>query len=605
MKTYQRILQYAPIQRFIVPFFSYAILASIFNILTFTLIQTLLDVLFTASPKGPILASNADVMEVWVYKFNKFIYDFTQNRGKINTLWLVCFIIISAVLLSNIFRYLSSRVIEMVKGFTVRSLRKTVFDKALGLDLSYFGEKRKGDIISRLTTDIQEVENSIGKAFSAIFKDVVLLIIYFVVLFWRSWQLTLFSLLIIPLSGIVIGSLTKKLREKASDVQENQANLLSLFDEAFGAIRLIKGYSAEKYIKEKFDFQNNNYYRSWLKMMFRQEAAAPISEILGVVLVASILLYGGTMVLSPNSTMSASAFVAYVALYSQVTRPAKEISNALAGTQRGVVAAERILSLVDSLPEITDSKTAQEIISFEKEIEFRNVRFSYDGSKQVLDNISFTLKKGKTLALVGSSGSGKTTLADLLPRFYDVNEGEILIDGVNIKQIKLDSLRQLMGIVNQESVMFNDTIKNNILFGRNASDEELIHAAGIANARQFIEQKPEAYDHVIGDRGAKLSGGQRQRLSIARAILKNPPILIMDEATSALDAESEKLVQDALSSLMKNRTSLIIAHRLSTIQHADEILVLKKGKIVEQGNHQALMQLPNGIYKKMNTLHEI
>ncbi len=606
LKTFKRILKYAPIQRYILPFFTYSIISSLFGILTFTLIQTLLDVLF--GQKAPELAEKPILkwnnLESLVDYFNYSINLFTNQKGKVKTLWLVCGIIISSVLLSNIFRYLSSRIIETVKGFTVLSLRKTVFEKALKLNLSFFNDKRKGDIISRLTTDIQEVENSIGKAFSAVFKDVTLLIIFFAVLFWRSWELTIFSLLIIPISGFVIGSLTKKLKESAGEVQQNQSNLLSLFDEVFGGIRVIKGFGAEKYIKEKFSAENKGYYKSWLKMLFRQEAAPPISEILGVTLVATILLYGGTLVLSGNSDMTASAFVAYILLYSQVTRPAKEISNAIAGTQRGIVAAERILALIDTQSDIQEIENPIEISEFKDKIEFKNVCFNYNNSKEVLKNISFIIPKGKTIALVGSSGSGKSTIADLLPRFYDIISGEILVDGIPIEKLKIKSLRNLLGIVTQESILFNDTIKNNILFGSDFSENEVIEASKIANAFQFIVQTKQGYETSIGDRGGKLSGGQRQRLSIARAILKNPPILILDEATSALDTESEKLVQESLANLMKNRTTLVIAHRLSTIQNADEIIVLNNGEIVEQGSHNQLLTIENGFYKKLNSMQE-
>jgi subfamily B ATP-binding cassette protein MsbA len=606
LKTFKRILKYAPIQRYIFPFFTYSIISSLFGILTFTLIQTLLDVLF--GQKASQLLGKPDLkwnnLESLVDYFNYSINLFTSQKGKVKTLWLVCGIIISSVLLSNVFRYLSSRIIETVKGFTVLSLRKTVFEKALKLNLSFFNDKRKGDIISRLTTDIQEVENSIGKAFSAVFKDVTLLIIFFAVLFWRSWELTIFSLLIIPISGFVIGSLTKKLKESAGEVQQNQSNLLSLFDEVFGGIRIIKGFGAEKYIKEKFSTENTGYYKSWLKMLFRQEAAPPISEILGVTLVATILLYGGTLVLSGNSDMTASAFVAYILLYSQVTRPAKEISNAIAGTQRGIVAADRILALIDTQSDIQEIENPIEISEFKNQIEFKNVNFKYNNSKDILKNISFTIPKGKTIALVGSSGSGKSTIADLLPRFYDITAGEILVDGIPIEKLKIKSLRNLLGIVTQESILFNDTIKNNILFGSNYTDNEVFEASKIANAHQFIVQTKQGYETSIGDRGGKLSGGQKQRLSIARAILKNPPILILDEATSALDTESEKLVQESLSNLMKNRTTLVIAHRLSTIQNADEIIVLNNGEIVEQGTHSQLLTIENGFYKKLNSMQE-
>lgn len=609
MKTFKRILGYTSIERFILPFFTFSIVSSLFGILTFTLIQTLLDVLFgqNLAVKSTEKIYKWNNIESIVNNFNISIQNFMVNQGKVKTLYLVCGIIIFSVLISNVFRYFSARIIESVKGNTVLSLRKKVFEGALSLNLAFFSDKRKGDIIARLTTDIQEVENSIGKAFSAIFKDVILLIIYFIVLFWRSWELTIFSLLIIPLSGFVIGSLTKKLKESASDVQQNQSNLLSLFDEVFGGIRVIKGFGAENYIKEKFATENNGYFKSWLKMVFRQEAAPPVSEILGVTLVASIMIYGGTLVLNGSTDMSASSFVAYILLYSQVTRPAKEISNAIAGTQRGIVAADRILALIDTESTIKEIENPIEINEFKNKIEFKDVSFSYENTKTeklVLKNINFEILKGSTVALVGTSGGGKSTIADLLPRFYDVTTGDILIDGKSIKNLEIKSLRNLLGIVTQENILFNDTIKNNILFGSKSSDNELYESAKTANAYSFILQTKNGFDTLIGDRGGKLSGGQRQRLSIARAILRNPPILILDEATSALDTESEKLVQESLANLMKNRTTLVIAHRLSTIQNADKIIVIHKGEIVEQGTHSELLAIENGHYRKLNSMQE-
>nr|MCU0340048.1 ABC transporter ATP-binding protein/permease [Spirosomataceae bacterium] len=466
---------------------------------------------------------------------------------------------------------------------------QAVFDNAIRLSLSFFSNERKGDLMARVTTDVQEIENSLGRAFSALFKEVFTLIFYFVTLFAMSVKLTLFTLIVIPLSGVVIGGLAKKLKESAAEVQQRLSNILSVLDETFGGIRVVKGFNAESVIQKRFETENQGYKNALLGMVFRQELAPPMSEFMGVAVVAGILLYGGSMVLSGGSDLSAAKFVTYIIIFSQVLRPAKEISNAISGIQRGVASGERIVKLIDTPIEVTDKPHAQVLKSFESEIRFDNVAFEYEADTPVLHGISFTLAKGKTIALVGSSGGGKSTIADLVPRFYDPTHGRISIDGRDLREVSIQSLRAQMGIVTQESILFNDTIFNNIAFGSGASEAEVMAAAKIANAHEFILEQPDGYQTYIGDRGTKLSGGQRQRLSIARAILKNPPILILDEATSALDTESEKLVQEALTQLMKNRTTLVIAHRLSTIQHADEILVLSGGQIIERGQHDQLL----------------
>ncbi|MBB3839214.1 subfamily B ATP-binding cassette protein MsbA [Runella defluvii] len=605
MKIYWRILQYArPLSRYVGPYFFTSLLGSLFGVLNFTLIQPLLDVLFGKAkiPSQLVFPSfrfdAAYLVDLFQYYFGHAI----QQYGKLGALQFVCGAILLCVFLANVFKYLSIRIIENFKAHTVAQLRQAVFDSAIRLSLSFFSNERKGDLISRVTTDVQEIENSLGRAFSALFKELFTLIFYFVTLFAMSVKLTFFTLIVIPLSGIIIGTLAKKLKESASEVQQRLSNIISVLDETFGGIRVVKGFNAEKVIRRRFEEENQGYRHSLLRMVFRQELAPPMSEFMGVSVVAGILLYGGSMVLSDNFELSASTFVTYIIIFSQVLRPAKEISNAISGIQRGVASGERIMRLIDMPLEVQDAPNAQQFKQFNSAIEVKNLSFEYEKGVPVLQNISFSLRKGKTVALVGSSGGGKSTIADMIPRFYDPTEGQILIDGLDLRSITTKSLRDQMGIVTQESILFNDTIFNNIAFGTEATEAEVMAAAKIANAHDFILEQPDSYQTVIGDRGTKLSGGQRQRLSIARAILKNPPILILDEATSALDTESEKLVQEALTNLMKNRTTLVIAHRLSTIQHADEILVLSGGKIIERGTHDELLKEEKSFYRKLSLM---
>ncbi len=604
MKTYWRILSYArPLGRFIGPYFITSLLASLFGVINLALIQPLLVVLFSQVPQSATpLTSDMGYGEYIVIWGQNYLRNLAQTDGKIKALYVVCAVIILSVFVSNIFRYISVRVIEKFKAHTVSQLRQAVFDNAVRLDLSFFSNERKGDLISRITTDVQEIENSVGRGFSALFKELFTLIFYFVSLFMMSVKLTFFTLIIIPISGTIIGLLSKKLKESAVEVQQRLSNIISILDEIFGGIRLVKAFNAEGFVKNRFAEQNQGYRRSLLKMLYRQEVAPPMSEFFGVFVVTGIMIYGGSMVLAQESALAPATFVTYIVLFSQVLRPAKEISNAISGIQRGIASGDRILELIDTKSKLEDSKSALELFDFKNQIEFRNVSFEYETGLPVLQNVSFIIPKGKTVALVGSSGGGKSTLADLVPRFYDPTGGQILIDGQDLKAVSLVSLRDKMGIVTQESILFNDTIFNNIAFGTSATTEQVVAAAKIANAHDFIVEQPEGYQTSIGDRGTKLSGGQRQRLSIARAILKNPPILILDEATSALDTESEKLVQEALTHLMKSRTTLVIAHRLSTIQHADQILVVGNGQIVERGTHEELLNLDNGFYKKLSLM---
>ena len=605
MKTYFRLLSYAvSIRKYVFPYFGFSLLASLFGILNFTLLIPLLNVLFNQAGESNLqvyrnLPDFSFSPSYFSFLFNHYFYGSLENYGRLGALKYACAAIMASVFLANIFRYFSQRVLKTVEADMIASLRQAVFQRAIRLDLSYFTEQKKGNLMSRLTTDVQEVENSIGRAFTATFKEIFSLIMFFVFLASMSVKLTLFSLLILPLSGGVIATITRRLRRSAGEVQQHLSGLISLLDETFGAMRVVKAFRAERLMDERFQEGNSKYRHALLRMVFRQELTSPVSESLGVMVVTGILLYGGSLVIAGEGELSASTFIAFIATFSQVMRPAKAIADAFSGIQRGIASADRIIEILDTDSEIQVQEPVKSLSQFQDKIVFDSVGFDYISGRSVLENISFEIPKGQTIALVGPSGGGKSTLADLLPRFYDVKNGSIRVDGIDIKHIPLDDLRGLMGIVTQESVLFNDTILNNIAFGTEATFEQVVEAAKIANAHEFIEKSAEGYHTVIGDRGSKLSGGQRQRISIARAVLRNPPILILDEATSALDNESEKLVQAALGNLMKNRTVLVIAHRLSTIQHADKILVIQEGNIVESGTHHELIDIPGGVYAKL------
>ncbi len=610
MKTYIRILKYADsIRNFAFPYFILSVLASLFGILNFTLLAPLLDVIFKDLKPADLQQYSQQMdfsfsINYFKYTFYHYFFQVITLYGRLGALKFACGAIVVSVILANIFRYLSQRILKTVEAQTIASLRQAIFEKTMKLHFGFFNNERKGNLMAHLTTDVQEVENSIGRAFTASIKEVFTLAMYFITLFNMSVKLTLFSLIILPLSSGIIALISRKLRRAARDVQALQSSMVSTLDEVFGGMRIVKGFNAENVVSEKFRKENYNYKDAVLRMLYRQEMTSPLSEAMGVSVVAGILLYGGSLVIAGDNSLTASSFIAFIILFSQVMRPAKSISDAFSTVQRGIASSERILKLIDTVPAIQDAPDAIDIQDFNQEIEFRNVSFSYETGRKVLDNISFKIHKGKTIALVGTSGGGKSTIADLVPRFYDPSEGQILVDGVDIKHIKIQSLTKQIGIVTQESILFNDTVFNNITFGSQTTENQVIEAAKVANAHTFISQLQDGYQTLIGDRGGRLSGGQRQRLSIARAVLKNPPILILDEATSALDTESEKLVQEALTHLMQNRTTLVIAHRLSTIQHADEILVINKGKIVERGTHEILLQNEDGFYRKLNSLQE-
>jgi subfamily B ATP-binding cassette protein MsbA len=502
---------------------------------------------------------------------------------------------------SSLFKFLSQKVLTSLRTYLIYNLRKELFQKLTKLNLGYYSNQRKGDLMSSLSNDIQEVENSIVSSVQVVMREPLMLIGFFILLLSISVKLTLFTLLLLPISFGLIAEITKRLKREAKQSQGLLGNLLSIIDESISGIRIIKAFNAQPFVNQKFDQENTAYTRLLKSIVNKRELASPLSEFLSIGVLTIIIFYGGKLVLSNEGSLSGSQFITYIALYSQVLVPAKNISSAITNIQRGLASGERIIAILDTDISIQDAENAKEVHSFNQGIEYKNVSFAYTHGDEgyALKNVSIQISKGKTIALVGRSGGGKSTFVDLLPRFYDVTSGVISIDGIDIREISQTSLRSNMGIVTQESILFNDTIFNNIAFGlHDAKEEDVVQAAKIANAHEFIIQSEKGYQTNIGDRGTKLSGGQRQRLSIARAVLRNPAILILDEATSALDTESEKLVQEALSNLMKNRTSIVIAHRLSTIVNADEILVLDKGEIIERGNHQMLIST-DSFYKKL------
>ncbi|HSZ25874.1 MAG TPA: ABC transporter ATP-binding protein [Cytophagaceae bacterium] len=595
MKTYYRIIAYAkPFSRFAIAYAFFTLLAIAFGLINYSFLMPTLDILFDQQSTSVNINIVGNSIRSWMNDSTKSLI---SAYGKGGALVAICIILMISNLFTNIFKYVSLRIINRVRAVVVKNLRRHIFENITKLHLGYFSNERKGDLVSRLTNDVQEVENSVVSTLTVVFRDPATIIIYFVWLFVLSWKLTLITLVILPISGIIISSISKKLKKQSDAGQQSLGNILSIVDESISGLRVMIAFNARKYVLGKFDKENERYAKLIRSMGDKRELSSPLSEFLGVSVVAVILWIGGNMVFAGE--MKPSEFFFYIICFYQILVPAKAISSSFSTIQRGLSSAERIFTIIDAVPEIQNSDNPKTMQQFNQEISFTNVSFTY-GNGPILKNINLTISRGKTIALVGPSGGGKSTLADLIPRFYDVSKGEIKIDGINIKEYTLESLRNLMGIVTQESILFNDTIFNNIAFGKpHATEEEVMHAAKIANAHDFILKTENGYHTNIGDRGVKLSGGQRQRISIARAVLKNPPILILDEATSALDSESEKLVQEALTNLMKNRTSIVIAHRLSTIQHADEIIVLRKGEIEERGTHQSLLE-KDGLYKKLH-----
>ncbi len=601
MHTYWRLLSFArPIRKYAIPYFFYTLFYTIFYTFTFTLIQPILQTLFSANAATTLVTT-----------FPKFSFDTSFLQGAISYLiykvfgadydtmdvliFLSIFVILTS-LLSNLFRYLGQRTMEAMRVRALQRLRNDVFTNVMKLHAGYFSNERKGDIISKISSDVQVVQFCITNTLLVAFRDPFQIIGFMIALVVASWQLTIFSILFLPIVALVIGSIVKRLRKSATQVQERFADMVSLMDESLSGIKVLKGYNAVDYTVGKFRKINALFSRISLSMAWRQQLASPVSEFLGIAAAAVLMIYGGSLVLSGD--LKASTFIMYLAIFTQITRPLRSFTDAFANINQGIAAGERVLALLDEKSEITDAPDAVEMTGLKRDIEFRDVRFSYD-NKEVIRGVSFKIKKGETVALVGPSGGGKSTLSDLIPRFYDVQSGQILIDGIDIRKYTLESLRRYMGLVSQETILFNDTIENNLRLGKqDATEDEVRQAAIVANADAFIRETEHGYQTNIGDRGMKLSGGQRQRLSIARAVLKNPEILILDEATSALDTESEKLVQNALDALLQGRTSLVIAHRLSTIYNADRIIVIDHGQIVEQGTHHELMAL-HGVYARL------
>jgi subfamily B ATP-binding cassette protein MsbA len=552
------------------------------------------DYTFVYVEKLPPLAFNQEYLTA-LFNFT-YSHLFTEYNPE-NVLLLLAIVTIFVSLLSNLFRYMGAWTVENMRTRTLQRMRNEMFSKVVDMNVGYFSDQRKGDIISKITSDVGVVQFCITNTLQVAFREPFLIIGYTVMMVAISWELALFSVLFLPVVALIIGSIVKRLRHPARTSQQRMGELVSTLDESLSGIKVIKSYNATGYVKQKFYDLSEDLARLTLSMARRQQLASPMSEFLGISAVGVILVFGGSLVF--KDALSPEGFIAFIAMFSQITRPVRTFIDQFSNINQGIAAGERIFSIIDAQSEIQDKPGAIELDGLKDKIEFRDIHFSYDGSREVIEGISFEIKRGETVALVGPSGGGKSTLSELIPRFYDVKAGDILIDGVSVRDYTQDSLRAHMSVVAQDTVLFNDTIEGNIAMGKaGATHEEIVEAARIANADCFIQEAPEGYQTNIGDRGVKLSGGQRQRLSIARAVLKNPEILILDEATSALDTESEKLVQDALNKLLVGRTSVVIAHRLSTIHNADKIIVVDHGRVAEQGTHTELLA-KGGIYAKL------
>ncbi|KIC89147.1 ABC transporter ATP-binding protein [Flavihumibacter sp. ZG627] len=605
MKNFSRILKYLGEKKGnIILYFIFNLLSILFSLASLAMLAPFLQLLFgkeKLTDVQPVFEWSATgLMTALKFQLSRLISD----NGPVYALAAICITIIISIFLKNLFLYMAYRVLAPMRNYVMTKLRAELYSKILVLPIGFFTEQRKGDIISRMSNDVNEVEWSVMAALEALIKEPLTIFIILVSLIFLSPTLSLFLLVLLPATGFIIGRVSRTLKKQSGTAQEQQGLLLSVLDETLGGLRVIKAFNAEKILSNKFFGINKNLNHIRNMMNFRRDLASPMSEFLGVMVLTAILWFGGRLVLNGSAGLEADGFITYIVFFTQIINPAKSFSNAIYNVQRGSAAVERIEAILMAPVKVEDSLGAKELKSFERNIEFRNVSFAYEDAI-ILDDINLVIEKGKTVALVGSSGSGKSTLADLVPRFHDVTKGELLIDGVNIKEYTVHSIRKQLSIVTQEPILFNDTIAGNIALGSPESAiAEIEQAAKVANAHNFITQKEEGYSTNIGDRGGKLSGGERQRLTIARALLKNPPILILDEATSSLDTESERLVQDAIDNMMQHRTSIVIAHRLSTIRHADEIIVLQKGKIVERGNHEQLIH-QNGFYKRLVDMQEV
>lgn len=572
-------------------YFICSLLSTVFALFSFTMIAPVLQTIFTGTQTLPNAKGN--IVTVITQFFNEVI----ATEGKLTALTYSVLLVVIATVLKNAFLYLSLRILNPLKNNVLRRLREDMFNKSLSLPIGYFTEEKKGDLISKMTNDVVEVEASIIGVIETVFREPITIIAVLTYMFTMSVPLTLFMFIFLPVAGLIIGRVGKSLKRPSNMAQEQLGDMLGTIDETLVGMRVVKAFNAESHQRSRFTKLNNDLFRIKNKISTRRDAGSPMSETLGIIVVCIILWFGGRLIFSGNSSLTGPFFIVYIGLFYQIINPLKNLSGVFYNMQKGAAALDRVESFLSTENNITEQTDPIPVKGFSHAIEFKNVNFYY-GDKAILKDINLTIEKGKTIALVGASGAGKSTLVDLIPRFHDVTSGSITMDGTDVRNCRIFDLRKQIGVVSQEPILFNDTIYNNITLGTGgAKEEDIIHAATIANAHNFISQKEGGYGSGVGERGARLSGGERQRITIARAILKNPPILILDEATSALDTESEKVVQEAINELMKNRTSIVIAHRLSTIYNADEIIVMDKGSIVERGNHHELMDRKGTYYK--------
>lgn len=603
-------------RRFVSPYKKYIgwaillnILSAVFNVFSFTLLIPILDVLFKTGENNKVYEymewGTAGFKDVAINNFYYYVSQMIQDNGPTTALIFLGLFLALMTLFKTSCYFASSAVMIPLRTGVVRDIRIMVYAKVMRLPMGFFSEERKGDIIARMSGDVGEVENSITSSLDMLIKSPIMIILYFITLIATSWKLTLFTVLVLPAMGWLMGKVGRKLKRQSLEAQGKWSDTMSQLEETLGGLRIIKAFIAEDRMINRFTRCSNELRDAVNKVAMRQALAHPMSEFLGTILIVSVLWFGGALILGHNSSLTAPTFIFYMVILYSVINPLKDFAKAGYNIPKGLASMERVDKILKAENNIKEIPNPKPLTGMNDRIEFKDISFSYDGKREVLKHVNLTVPKGKTVALVGQSGSGKSTLVDLLPRYHDVQGGDITIDGTSIKDVRIADLRSLIGNVNQEAILFNDTFFNNIAFGvENATMEQVIEAAKIANAHDFIMEKPEGYNTNIGDRGGKLSGGQRQRVSIARAILKNPPILILDEATSALDTESERLVQEALERLMKTRTTIAIAHRLSTIKNADEICVLYEGEIVERGRHEELLEL-DGYYKRLNDMQAL
>lgn len=604
MKRFLRLLKYLfPYKWFVLQNVVYNLMGAFFALFSFAMVIPFLRVLFN---NQPIVSEPMDFhfsTEYFMHTMNYYIGKIMVLKDEAGALVLVSVMVVIFSLLKNGFLFAANFVLAPIRAFVVRDIRNDIYEKVLKLPLSFYTEARKGDVIARISNDVQEIETSLLSSLQMLFRDPITIIVYMIILFSISFNLTLFVLVVLPLSGIIIGRIGRSLRKTTFRGQQRLGDLLALLEETLGGLRIIKAFNGEGQMKDRFFKTNHRFALLMRKVIRRRYLASPLSEVMGTMALMVIMAYGGSLVLSGEDGMGGESLILFLMIFSQIISPAKSMSTAWLNIQKGMASVDRVDELLLADDKIEEKANAVRATGFNDSIEFRNVFFKYE-KEPVLKGISFSIRKGQMVALVGKSGSGKSTMVDLLPRFMDVTSGEILIDGIPVSDYELKSLRSLMGMVSQQSILFNDTFRNNIAFGsqKNVSVDRIINAAKVANAHEFIMENENDYEQGVGEGGGKLSGGQKQRISIARAVMRNPPILILDEATSALDTESEQLVQDAIIKLMQNRTSIVIAHRLSTIKHADLILVIDEGEIVERGTHEELISNKEGLYKKLHSM---